>query len=70
MDLQQLNLGVFLGVLFEIRTFLVTRNHMIFSYKMKFCSIPADPPFCSLKQTNAIPISVFGWRFSLTGIKA
>jgi hypothetical protein len=27
---------------FEIRTFLVARNHMIFGYKMKFCSITAD----------------------------
>jgi len=43
--LYELNLGVFLGVLFEIRTFLVARNHMILGYKMAFSSIPADPPF-------------------------
>jgi len=42
--LYELNLGLFLGVLFEIRTFLVARNHMILSYKMVFSSIFADPP--------------------------
>lgn len=35
---QQLNLGL----VFEIRTFLLARNYMISGYKMKFCSIPAD----------------------------
>jgi hypothetical protein len=38
-------LGVFLGVLFEIRTFLVAGNHMILGYKMAFSSISADPPY-------------------------
>jgi hypothetical protein len=42
--LYELNLGVFLGVLFEIRTFLVACNHMILGYKMAFSSISADPP--------------------------
>ncbi|MDH6525589.1 hypothetical protein M2130_002140, partial [Polynucleobacter sphagniphilus] len=31
-----------MGVLFEIRTFLVARNHMILEYKMAFSSISAD----------------------------
>ncbi|MDH6525559.1 hypothetical protein M2130_002110 [Polynucleobacter sphagniphilus] len=37
-----------MGVLFEIRTFLVARNHMILEYKMAFSSISADPPFCQV----------------------
>lgn len=31
-----------MGALFEIRTFLVARNHMILGYKMMFSSISAD----------------------------
>jgi hypothetical protein len=41
-ELYELNLGVFLGVPFEIRTFWVGRNHMILGYKMAFSSIPAN----------------------------
>jgi hypothetical protein len=43
-NLYERGLGVFLGVLCEIRTFLVARNPMILGYKMAFSSIPADPP--------------------------
>jgi hypothetical protein len=46
-------LGVFLGVLFEIRTFLVGRNHMILSYKMTFSSISADPPLLVVASAKA-----------------